>query len=79
MPFCTNCGHDNPDGSNFCGQCGTPLSPGSARGETTERLSTGDTTKTIPAMVEDRERLWAMVSAADFLTSDEKRQMVGLS
>lgn len=25
MPFCTRCGHDNPDGSNFCGQCGSAL------------------------------------------------------
>ncbi|HEY0237100.1 MAG TPA: zinc-ribbon domain-containing protein, partial [Friedmanniella sp.] len=25
MPFCTNCGHDNPDGANFCAQCGAPL------------------------------------------------------
>lgn len=23
--FCTNCGHRNPDGSNFCSSCGTPL------------------------------------------------------
>ena len=27
MPFCTNCGHDNPEGSNFCGQCGSALRP----------------------------------------------------
>ena len=23
--FCTNCGHRNPPGSNFCSSCGTPL------------------------------------------------------
>ena len=23
--FCTNCGHRNPEGSNFCASCGTPL------------------------------------------------------
>ena len=23
--FCTNCGHKNPEGSNFCASCGTPL------------------------------------------------------
>ncbi|MDQ3784354.1 MAG: zinc-ribbon and FHA domain-containing protein [Actinomycetota bacterium] len=23
--FCTNCGHRNPDGSNFCASCGSPL------------------------------------------------------
>ncbi|MDR6788912.1 HK97 family phage portal protein [Sphingomonas sp. BE138] len=30
----------------------------------------------VPALVEDRERLWRMVAAADFITRDEKRQMV---
>jgi hypothetical protein len=24
--YCTNCGAENPDKANFCGQCGTPLS-----------------------------------------------------
>ncbi|WP_375270249.1 phage portal protein [Sphingomonas sp.] len=33
----------------------------------------------VPALVEDRERLWRMVTAADFVTRDEKRQMVGWS
>ena len=31
----------------------------------------------VPALVEDRERLWRMVAQADFVTRDEKRQMVG--
>ena len=30
----------------------------------------------VPALVEDRERLWRMVAAADFLSPEEKRQMV---
>ncbi|MDX6236602.1 MAG: hypothetical protein QOG10_1417, partial [Kribbellaceae bacterium] len=25
MPFCNNCGHENPEGSRFCSQCGTML------------------------------------------------------
>jgi HK97 family phage portal protein len=33
----------------------------------------------ISALSEDRERLWAQVSAADFLSKDEKRAMLGLS
>jgi len=33
----------------------------------------------VTALAEDRERLWAQVSAADFLSDEEKRQMVGLS
>ncbi len=26
--FCTNCGHKNPEGSNFCSSCGTALEAG---------------------------------------------------
>lgn len=33
----------------------------------------------IPALSEDRERLWTQVSAADFLTMDEKREMTGFA
>lgn len=33
----------------------------------------------IPALSEDRERLWSQVSDADFLSRAEKRQMLGLS
>ena len=32
----------------------------------------------IPALAEDRERLWSQVSAADFLSDTEKRAMLGL-
>jgi HK97 family phage portal protein len=31
----------------------------------------------VPALVEDRERLWRMVGAAGFITDAEKREMVG--
>lgn len=27
--YCTNCGHKNPQGSNFCSSCGTPLAESS--------------------------------------------------
>src|SRR3546814_13276480 len=32
----------------------------------------------IPALAADRERLWAQLSAASFLSDEEKRQMLGL-
>lgn len=32
----------------------------------------------VPAMAEDRERLWAMVAGADWLTREEKRGLVGV-
>lgn len=33
----------------------------------------------VPALAEDRERLWLQASAASFLSDDEKRAMVGLT
>jgi HK97 family phage portal protein len=33
----------------------------------------------VPELAEDRERLWAQVSAADFLTAAEKRAMLGIA
>ena len=33
----------------------------------------------VPALAEDREKLWAQVTAADFLTADEKRELLGLT
>jgi len=33
----------------------------------------------VPALAEDRERLWAQLTAADFLSADEKRALLGLS
>jgi pSer/pThr/pTyr-binding forkhead associated (FHA) protein len=47
MPYCPNCGHDNPDASNFCGNCGAVLPGSEAAAEPGERRPTGDTTKTI--------------------------------
>jgi phage portal protein BeeE len=33
----------------------------------------------LPALSEDRERLWAQVNGADFLTREEKRAMLGVA
>ena len=30
MPFCTQCGHQNPDGARFCSQCGSRLETAAA-------------------------------------------------
>jgi HK97 family phage portal protein len=43
-----------------------------------EGLELGIDLDAIPALAEDRERLWAQVGAADFLTTEEKRAAVGL-
>jgi phage portal protein BeeE len=42
-------------------------------------LELGIDVDAIPALAEDRERLWAQVGAADFLTTEEKRAAVGLT
>lgn len=40
--FCTNCGHKNPEGSNFCSSCGKPLTePGGS--DTTITFMSGET------------------------------------
>lgn len=62
MPYCTNCGHENPEGANFCGQCGSalqatvlqPTSPASPD-ERTSRIPSGDTTTNIPILTDDRD------------------------
>lgn len=51
MPFCTQCGHENPSGARFCSQCGnrleqpasTPVAPvpGETPGETTATITFG--------------------------------------
>ena len=50
MPFCTQCGHRNPDDANFCAQCGTRLvavdAPSSGAPAAAESLPT-DTSATI--------------------------------
>jgi pSer/pThr/pTyr-binding forkhead associated (FHA) protein len=54
MPFCTQCGHQNPDGSRFCSQCGSRLqtgaeaAPGARAGGADAPVDTpGETTATI--------------------------------
>ena len=42
MPFCTECGHQNPDGARFCSQCGHRLEERAPAAE-----SPGETTATI--------------------------------
>ena len=39
MPFCTNCGHRNPDDANFCSQCGTKVESAEPSVESTATIS----------------------------------------
>ena len=57
MPFCTQCGHQNPEGARFCSQCGnrleatespapsTPPAAGDAPSETTSTITFGGPVK----------------------------------
>jgi pSer/pThr/pTyr-binding forkhead associated (FHA) protein len=62
MPFCTQCGHQNPDDSKFCSNCGAALRAGSER-------AGGDTSSTtisfgVPEGAEDTSDLSAADQAA---------------
>lgn len=53
MTYCTNCGHANPEGANFCSQCGTALEkPADVQ---REPHRTGDTTRTMPTVPDERD------------------------
>jgi pSer/pThr/pTyr-binding forkhead associated (FHA) protein len=41
MPFCTECGHQNPDSARFCAQCGHRLIPVDRPVDTTSTLNFG--------------------------------------
>lgn len=50
MPFCTECGHQNPDDARFCSQCGkrlaqAPVAGGEEPGETTATITFGAPSK----------------------------------
>jgi pSer/pThr/pTyr-binding forkhead associated (FHA) protein len=57
MPFCTQCGHDNPQGARFCSQCGNRLEEagtptGDRPGETTATITFGAPAKEVEAREE---------------------------
>jgi hypothetical protein len=48
--YCTNCGHLNPEGANFCSSCGTALA---TTGEMTLRLHAVDPLQDAPGTQDD--------------------------
>jgi pSer/pThr/pTyr-binding forkhead associated (FHA) protein len=54
MPFCTNCGRQNPDDAKFCSQCGTRLVSADPGPETTVGEPVGESTATIQIGVGDK-------------------------
>ena len=55
MPFCTQCGHQNPDGAKFCSQCGNRLEAGSSPGPAGESPSESTATITFGGPVKEAE------------------------
>ncbi|MGZ4476270.1 MAG: FHA domain-containing protein [Nocardioides sp.] len=47
MPFCTECGHQNPDDARFCSQCGKPLVAATPAAPAGGDEPMGETTATI--------------------------------
>jgi pSer/pThr/pTyr-binding forkhead associated (FHA) protein len=72
MPFCTECGHRNPDDARFCSQCGKRLVQEEAPATAGEQEGPGETTATItfgvPAKAEAEER--AALNDADAAAVD---------
>ena len=74
MPFCTNCGHPNPDDARFCSQCGTRLVSATTDAPTTTNPvipGVGESTATIqlggagdPSKTETGDRALNPVDAA---------------
>jgi pSer/pThr/pTyr-binding forkhead associated (FHA) protein len=67
MPFCTECGHRNPDDARFCSQCGKRLEQGATAAEPRGDETPGETTATItfgaPAKPEGAEERSALNEA----------------
>ena len=57
MPFCTQCGHQNPEGARFCSQCGSRLeaAAGSTPGAGPESPSESTATITFGGPVKEAE------------------------
>jgi pSer/pThr/pTyr-binding forkhead associated (FHA) protein len=49
--YCTNCGHLNPEGANFCASCGSPLA--AAGGDRTLRMLPVDPQQDAPGPQDD--------------------------
>ncbi|OYO21938.1 hypothetical protein CGZ93_08335 [Enemella dayhoffiae] len=65
MPYCTKCGHNNPEGSNYCSQCGEPQVRTEHIRVEQEQQSTGDSTKVIPVIGEETQHGGPEMSAEE--------------
>ena len=68
MPFCTECGHQNPDDARFCSQCGKRLAPAAPAGA--EDPSETTATITFGAPAKEAEHQERMLNDADAAAVD---------
>ena len=64
MPFCTQCGKQNPDDARFCSQCGTRIVTDDAPATDSPVESTATITFGVPAAAESSDRQLNPVDAA---------------
>jgi pSer/pThr/pTyr-binding forkhead associated (FHA) protein len=69
MPFCTECGHQNPDDARFCSQCGKRLAPAAAPAGG-EDASETTATITFGAPAKEAEHQERMLNDADAAAVD---------
>jgi pSer/pThr/pTyr-binding forkhead associated (FHA) protein len=70
MPFCTQCGHQNPEGARFCSQCGSRLEAagaGDRPGETTATITFGAPAKDAAEHRDERSLSDSDAAAVDAL------------
>ena len=61
--YCTNCGHKNPEGANFCSSCGSPLQEG--RDDTTITFMPGEL-EADPAGLDAMDRRYLSTIAVNY-------------
>ena len=69
MPFCTECGHQNPDDARFCSQCGKRLAPAAAPAGAEDPSET-TATITFGAPAKEAEHQERMLNDADAAAVD---------
>jgi len=66
MPFCTQCGHENPEQAKYCSQCGSKMQP-ERPVDTTTTISFGSSSDTDADRVDVPELTAADAAAIDAL------------
>jgi len=74
--FCTQCGHQNPEGSRFCGRCGSGIPTGGSGGSA-PRVSDTTSTISLPALEKALEATEAAGGASQPVPALEEQPPAG--